>query len=231
MTSLYANLRTQLPDIGGRALHQQWLQARDTMAAVNSLSTFRAMSVGTREMLFKTTVAIGARRVLDIGTYVGTSALAFALAVGEEGSVVTLDIVDANAPDGYWHVDGRAECPKDMMARAGVASRVEFVTQSGLDYIQFTEREFDFICIDGGKNFAEDYATALGALARLAPGGLLFFDDVFPTGKPIYPGGYHEDGPWRVVKKLTEDHPLRHVQIDQTPDGGKVRCAFVVRAE
>lgn len=226
---IYANLRNELPPIGGSPLHREWLEARNIMASVDSLSTFRAMSVGTRELLFKTVRAIGARRVLDIGTYVGTSALAFALAVGEDGEVVTLDIVDANAPDGYWNVDGRKLSPAATMEKAGVASRVKFIQQSGRDYMESTEGRFDFICIDGGKSFDEDYVTALGALARLTPGGLLFFDDVFPDGKPIAPGGYHEDGPWRVVKKLTEEHPLRHIQVNNTPDGGRVRCAFVVR--
>lgn len=221
-------MRTELPKITGANLDREWREAKNVQTSVDSLSTFRAMSVGTREMLFKTLRAMGAKRVLDIGTYVGTSALAFALAVGGDGEVVTVDIVDANAPDGYWHVDKRPCSPREMLARAGVADRVEFVTMSGLDYVKSTDKTFDFICIDAGKGFDEDYETAVRALELLTPGGLLFVDDVFPSGGPIKPGGYHEPGPWKVVKTLIENFPLRHIQVDKTPDGGTVRCAFLV---
>ena len=219
-----------MPDIGGRKLHAQWQEALDTQRIVDSLATFRAMSVGTRELLFKTVQATDAKSVLDIGTYVGTSALAFALAVGPGGKVVTVDIVDANAPDGYWAVDGRPRSPRDMLAKAGVADRVEFVTKSALEYLRATTDTFDFVCIDGGKDFEEDYAAALLAMDKLNPGGLMFFDDVFPTGQPMKPGGYCTDGPWKVVEKLTKTYPLKHIQVDNSPDGASVRCAFIVRA-
>ena len=225
-----SRLRKGMPEYDTPELRKQW--ARDGLAVlqrVGELGVFRAMSVGTRQELFQACRAIEARSVLDVGTYVGTSALAFALAVGEGGRVVTVDCVDANDPDGFWKIDGRPHSPAKLMEAAGVADRVEFVTATGADYLKDNEDRFDLICIDASKDSEEDYLTTSYALKRLSPGGLLFFDDVFPEGAPMKPGGYSVLGPWLLLERLRREHGAQVHQMYRTLDGGAVRCAFVTR--
>lgn len=225
-----SNLREGMPDYDTPELRGQWeREGLAVLKRVGELGVFRAMSVGTRQMLFQSARAIGARSVLDIGTYVGTSALAFALAVGEGGRVVTVDIVDANAPDGYWKIGGRPRSPAGLMEAAGVADRVEFVTATGANYLAGTDDRFDLICIDASKDSEEDYLTTGLALKRLNPGGLMFFDDVFPEGKPMKAGGYSALGPWLTLERLKRENGAKVHQIDKTIDGGDVRCAFMTR--
>lgn len=222
-----SNLREGMPDYDTPELRGQWeREGLAVLKRVGELGVFRAMSVGTRQMLFQSARAIGARSVLDIGTYVGTSALAFALAVER---VVTVDYVDANAPDGYWKIDGRTRSPAGLMEAAGVADRVEFVTATDANYLAGTDDRFDLICIDASKDSEEDYLTTGLALKRLNPGGLMFFDDVFPEGKPMKAGGYSVLGPWLMLERLKRESGAKVHQIDKTIDGGDVRCAFMTR--
>jgi predicted O-methyltransferase YrrM len=164
---------------------------------------------------------------LDIGTYVGTSALCFALAVGRGGHVVTLDVKDANADDGFWKVDGRSQRPRDLMERAQVSERVDFFTESGLNYLRRTDTMFDFVCIDAGKNKQEDYEVVRLALSRLNPDGLIFMDDVFPHNRPIRPGGFSEPGPWLVLERLRREMKITVHQFNRTIEGAEIRCAFI----
>jgi predicted O-methyltransferase YrrM len=223
-----SNLRVGLPDYNTKELQRQWRkEGLAKLTELGELSVFRAMSVGTRQMLFQMCRAIGAKRVLDIGTYVGTSALNFALAVGPDGRVTTLDIVDANGEDGYWAVDKRPRKPSELMRAAGVD--VEFVTMSGLDYLRSCTDRFDFVCIDAGKDADTDYEVAKLSVERMNPGGVLFFDDVFPNNVPMRPGGYCTEGPWLATERLKSEFGLTVHQINQSLDGGGVRCAFVTR--
>jgi predicted O-methyltransferase YrrM len=171
-----------------------------------------------------------ARTVLDIGTYVGTSAATFALAVKPRGgSVVTVDVCEANAPDGFWKIDERPHSPKELMQKLDVEDCVTFVTCRGIEYLKNTQRKFDFVCLDAGKGAEEDFQTIVLALEHMNPPGLMFLDDVFPFGEPMVPGGFSEIGPWQALERLKREAPVEVHQVNTTLEGFAVRCAFVTR--
>lgn len=224
-------LRKVLPNYDTADLYQEWERALDKLAEATELDVYRAMSVGTRRILYQCLLAMGARSVLDIGTYVGTSAACFALAVKRKrGHVVTVDVRDANAPNGFWAIDERPHSPRELMHKLGVGDNVEFVTCSGNDYLRRTKRTFDFICLDAGKSADEDFITLTLALDKLNPKGLIFVDDVFPNGEPFVEGGYAEPGPWLALEKLRELAPIRVHQLNKTLEGADIRCAFITNA-
>jgi predicted O-methyltransferase YrrM len=218
------SLRREVPKFDTTALFSEWAVALQVFMAHGEVSVFRAMSVGTRRILFQTLRAMQAKDVLDIGTYNGTSALTFALAGTR---VVTVDVVDANAPDGYWKVDGRPHSPQQLMDKAGV--EVEFVTQDANEYLKTTEDKFDFICIDSAKSEQDTYEQIPLAVSRLKPGGLIFMDDVFADGQPM-PSGYYEAAHWNVLQRYMAEGFIKAIPITRTLEGARVACAWVVRA-
>lgn len=222
------NLRRDLPRYDTQALAGHWSSAEKLMQSLGERAVFRAMSIGTRRILFQAIRAMGARSVLDIGTYTGTSALAFALAVGPGGRVVTVDVVDANADDGYWSVDGRPQRPSELMVKAGVSDWVEFVTADANDYLRSTDERFDFICIDSAKSEDDTYEQLPLVMDRLNPGGLVFMDDVFADGKPM-PSGYYEAAHWNVLTKYRDAGAIKVLPITSTLEGARVACAWVLR--
>lgn len=118
---------------------------------------------------------LGARRCLEVGTFTGYSALVCALALPEDGRVVTLDISEewTAVARRYWE-------------RAGVASRIDLRLGPASDALRQllgsgVGGSFDFMFIDADKvSYAEYFELGL---QLLRPGGVLAFDNVLWGGR------------------------------------------------
>ena len=117
----------------------------------------------------------GARKVLEIGTYTGYSALAMALALPPDGEIVACDISPewTAVAARYW-------------AEAGVAGRIDLRLAPALEttasLLEAGEGlTFDFAFIDADKERYGDYYEA--ALKLLRPGGLIAVDNTLWDGR------------------------------------------------
>ena len=120
---------------------------------------------------------IGARRVLEVGTFTGYSALCMAEALPEDGSLICCDIPgDYNATAlRYWQ-------------EAGLAGRIDLRLAPALETLGEIERQgqggqFDLVFIDADK---ANYPTYLEhALRLLRVGGLAVFDNTLWSGRVL----------------------------------------------
>ena len=115
---------------------------------------------------------IGARRVLELGTFTGYSALAMALALPEGGRVLCCDVSEE------WTAIARRH-----WERAGVAKRIELRLGPALETLRglALEPRFDLGFIDADKPAYPDYYEEI--LKRLRPGGLVLVDNVLWMGR------------------------------------------------
>lgn len=115
---------------------------------------------------------IGARRVIEVGTFTGYSALCMAQAM-DGGHLLCCDLPgDYNATaQRYWQEAGVAEC---IELRLGPALQ----TLATLD-----AEAFDLIFIDADKANYPRYLEE--ALRVLRPGGLLVFDNTLWSGRVL----------------------------------------------
>jgi predicted O-methyltransferase YrrM len=175
---------------------------------------------------------MGARRVLDIGTYVGTSALMYAMAVGHGGRVVSVDTDDVNGVGGHWHNVRGAVPPASLMKSADLAERVDFVRMDARDFLECTCDRFDLISLDGWhEDFAVEREIEL-SLDRLTPNGLIFLDDVQAANEELPAGFDRIDGPRVAVERLLRNGaPFRVVHLPRTLDGDWCAGAFLLAAE
>lgn len=120
---------------------------------------------------------MGARRVLEIGTYTGYATLWMALALPPDGELVSCDISPewTALAQRYWQ-------------QAGVDQRITLHLAPALDTLQQLQQQpdsvpFDFIFIDADK---ENYLAYFEAcLQLLRPGGLMIIDNVLWGGSVI----------------------------------------------
>jgi len=135
---------------------------------------------------------IRAKKVLELGTFTGYSALAMALALPEDGQLVTCDISEqwTKTAHPFWQ---RAEQHQKIKLRLGPAlDSMYSLINEGWEY------QFDFIFIDADKtNYLNYYELAL---KLVSPQGLIVIDNVFWDGNVINP----EDtsGQTREIRKL-----------------------------
>lgn len=116
--------------------------------------------------------ATGARRILEIGTLGGYSAIWLARALPPGGRLITLE-----------YSAKHAEVARANIGRAGLAEMAEVRVGPGLELMPGLSGPFDFFFIDANKEGYPDYFRACLKLSR--PGSVMVFDNVIRDGKVI----------------------------------------------
>ena len=128
---------------------------------------------------------IGARSVLEVGTFTGYSALAMAAALPENGALVACDVSEE------WTAIGRR-----YWEGAGVAHKIELRLAPALETLDALLAEgragtFDFAFIDADKEGYDAYYERALELVRL--GGLIALDNTLWEGKVVDPAATDVD--------------------------------------
>ncbi|MCP1444210.1 putative O-methyltransferase YrrM [Pseudomonas sp. GGS8] len=128
---------------------------------------------------------IGARRLLEVGTFTGYSALCMAAALPDDGSLICCDLPgDYNATARrYWQ-------------EAGLAGRIDLRLAPALETLAQLEQQgqgeyFDLMFIDADK--ANYPAYLEHALRLLRVGGLAVFDNTLWSGRVLEANPESED--------------------------------------
>jgi len=118
--------------------------------------------------------AVGARQLLEVGTFTGYSALCMARSLPPGGRLLACDISEE------WTAVGRSYWEK-----AGVADRIELVIGPAIETLRALPREerFDLAFVDADKTGYHDYYEEI--LPRLRTGGLIAVDNVLWHGAVI----------------------------------------------
>ncbi|WP_058533608.1 O-methyltransferase [Legionella saoudiensis] len=137
---------------------------------------------------------IGAKNVLELGTFTGYSALAMSLALPDDGRLITCDISAQWTKKAhlFWE---EAEQDQKIELRLGPAlDSLHALINEGW------EQKFDFIFIDADKtNYVQYYELAL---KLIQPKGIIAIDNVLWDGKVI--DEQDTNGQTREIKKLND---------------------------
>ena len=164
-----------------------------------------AVSVQQGKFLCLLAGAIQARRILEIGTLGGFSAIWLARGAGPQGRVVTLE-----------YEPRHAEVARVNLQRAGVADRVEVIVGAALDTLPTVSGgPFDLVFIDADK---ENNAAYLEWALRLAhPGSVIVVDNVIRDGQIMDPeSGDAKVAATRQTLQVMGEHPRLDTAVIQT---------------
>ncbi|MDZ4858774.1 MAG: class I SAM-dependent methyltransferase [Candidatus Hydrogenedentes bacterium] len=115
-----------------------------------------------------------AKRVFEIGTFTGYSALCFAEGLPADGKVITCDI-DPEATEiaqRYW-------------AKSQHGGKIELRVGPALETISTLDTTFDLVFIDADKQNYINYWEAV--MPKLTTGGLIIVDNVLWSGRVVNP--------------------------------------------
>jgi len=135
----------------------------------------------------------GARRVLEIGTFTGYSALSMAAALPPDGSIVTCEIDPERAAMARRHFDA-----------SPWGDRIHLHVGPALDTLATLDGPFDLVFVDADKENYRNYYEAV--LPLLADGGVIVVDNVLWQGRVLDPA---DDSP--ATRGIVElNHLVRH---------------------
>lgn len=193
------------------AAGERWASHEATLTSLGYLHPKGGIMPGERRALYQVTLGLRPRRILEIGTHVGSSLIALALAAKElrEGDppldcqVVTCDIHDVNDADPRWKQHRLPDSPRGMMARLGCAEFVTFVVADSKQYLaQPDTRRFDLIFVDGDHGAGLVYRELPRVLAALEPGGHVLLHDYNDDIHAMWPYGSVIPGPAIACRRL-----------------------------
>ena len=145
-------------------------------------------------------LAVGARRILEVGTFTGFSAQMMAAALPEDGELVTCDTDEETGA-----------VARDFIERGGLGDRITQRFGPALETMSALEGQFDLVFIDADKeNYIEYYERAM---ELLSPTGIIAVDNVLWGGRVLEP----KDSSDRAIAALNEhvkaDPRVRHVLL------------------
>jgi caffeoyl-CoA O-methyltransferase len=144
--------------------------------------------------------ASGARRVLEIGTFTGYSALSMAAALPDDGRLDTCDIEPT-------HV----EVARRYIARSPHGSKITIHLGPALDTIAQLDGDFDLVFIDADKPNYASYFEAV--LPRLSERGLIAIDNTLWSGRVLQPEDDHSVAIAALNDRIVADERVVAVQL------------------
>ena len=116
--------------------------------------------------------ATGARRVLEIGTYSGYSALSMAAGLPEGGHIDTCELEQKHA-----------DVANRYIGRSPFADRITVHVGPAIETVSRLDGPYDLVFVDADKVGYDAYYEAV--LPKLAPSGLIVFDNMLQNGRVV----------------------------------------------
>lgn len=114
----------------------------------------------------------GAKRVLEVGTFAGYSALTMAEALPEDGKLFTCE-----------YNERYEDIARTFFKKSGDGSKIRLLMGKALETIPTISGSFDFVFLDADKINYPNYYEMI--LPRLEQGGVMVIDNVFWSGKVL----------------------------------------------
>ena len=130
------------------------------------------------------------RRILEVGTFSGYSALAMAAALPPGGELYTFEVNDE-----------MEDFARGWFDASPYGSRIRFTVGDALTLVPALGLDFDFVFIDGDKRQYADYYAM--AKHHLAPGGYIVADNTLWDGHVVDPA-YDRDTQTQGIRRFND---------------------------
>lgn len=130
------------------------------------------------------------KRILEVGTFSGYSALAMAAALPPGGELYTFEVNDE-----------MEDFARGWFDASPYGSRIRFIVGDALTLVPALGLDFDFVFIDGDKRQYADYYAM--AKHHLAPGGYIVADNTLWDGHVVDPA-YDRDAQTQGIRRFND---------------------------
>lgn len=188
---------------------EDWSVDDERLATLGIPDMTGGVNKGDRRALYYLVRKLKPLRILEIGTHIGSSTVALALAAkrnrvdGIPTEIVTADIRDVNDPlRRPWEAYGSPSSPRDLVAALGCESFVRFDVGPSVEILARKDESFGLVFLDGSHAASVVYSEVPRALDRLEPAGVIVLHDFFPGGRPLWKGLRPVPGPDLAISRF-----------------------------
>ena len=142
----------------------------------------------------------GAKRILEIGTFAGYSALSMAEALPEKGELVTCEL----DPEAIF-------VAKKYFGLSPHGKKITLMEGPALDSLKKVSGFFDMAFIDADKENYSNYYDAIFPLIR--PRGLIAIDNVLWSGRVLDPKDNSDKAIHELNEKVVRDNRVESVML------------------
>lgn len=143
------------------------------------------------------------KRILEIGTYTGYSAICLAEGLESDGKLITIDINEE-----------LEDMVKDYVQKSGFENQIEMKIGNALELIPSLDHRWDIVFIDADK---ENYSNYLDlVIDQMNPGAYIIADNVLWSGKVVKDIDPNDEETQSLVdfnKKVHDDDRLENVLL------------------
>ncbi len=163
------------------------------------------MQVGRVEgaLLRMLVLLTGARRVLEVGTYSGYSALSMAAGLPDDGTLVTCDIDPVATAVAQRYFDRSPHGPKIELRMGPAIETIQAMAAQG--------ETLDLVFLDADKTGYQGYYEAV--LPMLRTGGLVVADNTLWSGKVVAPTEASDHALVKFNAHVAADPRVDHVLL------------------
>jgi predicted O-methyltransferase YrrM len=173
----------------------------------------RAVNPGDRRTLHYLLDYFRPKNVLEVGTHIGASTAWMSALLkkhmqsdGVPFQLTSVDVKDVNDEEvKYWLKFGSDCSPRERMSRLGVSEQVQFIAHDSLEFLEKTDKKFDFVFLDGNHRASHVYREIPLVLKRLNPNGVILLHDFCPEGKVLWPAEPVIIGPYKAVERHRDE--------------------------
>jgi caffeoyl-CoA O-methyltransferase len=142
------------------------------------------------------------RRILEVGTYTGYSAVCLAEGLSADGKLITIDIDP-----------GLSQYILPVIEKAGMTGKIEFIPGDAMDVIPTLNETFDLVFLDADKEHYCDYYQMVKPLLR--SGGVVLADNVLWSGNVLDDQTKDKEtlGLKAFAQMVSEDTDVDHVLL------------------
>lgn len=156
-----------------------------------------------REIIYNLIKILKPKKVLEIGTHIGSSTVTIALAlsvINENGALTTVDIIDVNddlvRP---WLKFKQKKSPLCNLKLLKIDKFVKFIVEDSLKFLKENLSKYDLIFLDGSHRADHVYKEVSLALNLINSNGIILLHDYYPASNPI-------PGPREAFKRINKEN-------------------------
>lgn len=164
----------------------------------------------TLEVIAKYLIKMKPKRILEIGTAVGYSAICFAKFLAENGEIDTIE-----------REEERIQEAKENIKKVGLENKIHLYEGDAVEILPTLKESYDMVFIDAAKGKYPFFLKE--ALRMIKPNGIIFADNILYKGYVL--SDYNKHKQRTAVRNLREylkqvnENPSLETQILEVGDG------------